>query len=73
MKGNSQSIDRTVFDHLSGATAGHIMQSQLRHVRVLLSGLRRNLLPAVLSTLAMAGILFTGITLFLYQLAEHGW
>jgi hypothetical protein len=73
MKENTQSIDHLLFNQLSGEVAGRLLHSQMRQARLALSHLAARILPTIFATLTMGVILFIGITLFLYQLAEHGW
>lgn len=72
MKDNSQSINHILFSQLSSEVAGRIFQSQVLQARSNLLHLGKRILPTVLATLAMGVVFFIGITLFLYQLAEHG-
>jgi len=73
MKENTQSIDHLLFNQLSGEVAGRLLYNQIRQAHVFLSRLAGRILPTIFATLTMGVILFIGITLFLYQLAEHGW
>jgi hypothetical protein len=72
MKEITQSIDHLLFNQLSGEIAGRLLHVQIRQARVFLSHLAGRILPTIYATLTMGVILFIGITLFLYQLAEHG-
>ena len=73
MKEHSPSIHRGIFEQLSGGVAEQLAQEHILRIRWQIAGLLKAFLPTVLATLAMAAILFTGISLFLVQLAEHGW
>jgi hypothetical protein len=73
MKENTQNIDHLLFNQLSGEVAGRLLYNQIRQARVFLSRLTGRILPTIFATLTMGVILFIGITLFLYQLAEQGW
>jgi hypothetical protein len=73
MKENSQSINHILFGQLLSETAGCIFQNQVLQARSNILHLARKILPTVVATLIMGGVFFVGITLFLYQLAEHGW
>ncbi len=73
MKYNSQSINHILYSQLSSEVAGRLFQSQTLQVRLNFLHPAKKILPTIFATLAMAVILFIGITLFLYQLAEHGW
>ncbi len=73
MKDNSQSINHLLFSQLSGEIAGRIFQSQVLQARTNLLHLARKIFPTIIAILTIGVIFFIGITLFLYQLAEHGW
>ncbi len=73
MKYNSQSISHILYSQLSSEVAGGIFQSQVLQARSNLLYLAKKILPTIVATLAMGVVLLIGITLFLYQLAEHGW
>ena len=73
MKYNSQSINHILYSQLSSEAAGRIFQSQVLQVRSNLLRLTRRILPTIVATLVMGVVLFIGITVFLYQLAEHSW
>ncbi|MBU1565354.1 MAG: hypothetical protein KJ630_06980 [Proteobacteria bacterium] len=73
MKENSESINHILFNQFSGVVAGRFFQNLVQQARSQLLHLARKFLPSIVATLVIGAVFFIGISLFLYQLAEHGW
>jgi hypothetical protein len=72
MKENSGIINQVLFGQFCGEGTGRIFDGQLRQTLGYLLRLVQRIFPAALATVIMGIVYFICISLFLYQIAEHG-
>ena len=73
MKETAGNMSDILFVYRSGTLAGSIFINRLHQVRTAFLQSIRQALPTLLASCGTGVIFFIGISLFLYQLAEHGW
>jgi hypothetical protein len=73
MKETAGNMSDILFAYRSGTLVGSIFINRLHQVRTAFLQSIRQALPTMLASCGTGVILFIGISLFLYQLAEHGW
>ena len=73
MKESAENMNDILFAYRSGTIACSIFINRLYQVRTAFLQSIRQALPTILASCCTGIIFFIGISLFLYQLAEHGW